>query len=61
MEQEGMNKMTTFEELRQHMINAEAIIGVSAVSGSQVTVRAIGTRPTVDVYATIMWSGSNIS
>lgn len=40
---------------------AEAIIGVSAVSGSQVTVRAIGTKPTTDVYATIMWNGSNIS
>lgn len=40
---------------------AEAIIGVSAISGSMVTVRAIGTKPTTDVYATIMWSGSNIS
>lgn len=40
---------------------AEAIIGVSAVSGSMVTVRAIGTKPTVDLNATIMWSGSNIS
>lgn len=40
---------------------AEAIIGVSAVSGSQVTVRAIGTKPTVDLNATIMWSGSNVS
>ena len=40
---------------------AEAIIGVSAISGSMVTVRAIGTKPATDVYATIMWSGSNIS
>ena len=40
---------------------AEAIIGVAAVSGSQVTIQAIGTKPTTDVYATIMWSGSNIS
>lgn len=40
---------------------AEAIIGVSAVSGSTVTVRAIGTKPTTDVYATIMWSGSTTS
>ena len=40
---------------------AEAIIGVSAVSGSQVTIQAIGAKPTTDVYATIMWSGSNIS
>lgn len=40
---------------------AEAIIGVSAISGSMVTVRAIGTKPTTDVYATIMWSGSSIS
>lgn len=39
----------------------EAIIGVSAISGSMVTVRAIGTKPATDVYATIMWSGSNIS
>lgn len=40
---------------------AEAIIGVSAVSGSQLTIQAIGTKPTTDVYATVMWSGSSIS
>ena len=40
---------------------AEAIIGVSAISGSMVTVRAIGTKPATDVYATIMWSGSSIA
>lgn len=40
---------------------AEAIIGVSAISGSMVTIRAIGTKPATDVYATIMWSGGNIS
>lgn len=40
---------------------AEAIIGVSAVSGSMVTVRAIGTKPAIDVNATIMWSGSSIA
>lgn len=39
----------------------EAIIGVSAVSGSQLTIQAIGKRPTTDVYATVMWSGSSIS
>ena len=38
---------------------AEAIIGVSAISGSMVTVRAIGRKPTTDVYATIMWSESS--
>ena len=38
-----------------------AIIGVSAISGSMVTVRAIGRKPTTDVYTTIMWSESNIS
>lgn len=40
---------------------AEAIIGASAISGSMVTVRAIGTKPATDIYATVMWSGSNIS
>ena len=40
---------------------AKAIIGVSAISGSQVTVRAIGTKPAVNVNATIMWSESSIS
>lgn len=35
---------------------AEAIIGVSAVSGTTVTIRAIGTKPSEDVYASIAWN-----
>ena len=32
---------------------ANAVIGVSAISGSEITIRAIGIKPTIDIYATV--------
>ena len=40
---------------------ASGIIGVSAVNGTKVTVRAIGKKPSIDVYATIMYSAGSVS
>ena len=37
---------------------ADAIISVSAISGSSVTVRAVGTKPTIDLDPAIMWEAS---
>jgi len=40
---------------------ASGIIGVSAVNGTKVTVRAIGKKPSIDIYATIMYSAGSVS
>ena len=40
---------------------AAGIIGVSAVNGTRITVRAVGEKPTVDLYATVMFSAGSVS
>lgn len=40
---------------------AAGILAVSGVNGSTVTVRAIGEKPSVDVYGTVMWSAGSVS
>lgn len=37
----------------------KAIIGVSGIDGSKVTLRAVSNKPTTDVNLTVMWSESN--
>lgn len=34
---------------------ADAVMSVSAIAGTVITVRAIGTKPAVDIYATVGW------
>lgn len=45
----------------QMLAFTSGIIGVSAVNGTEVTVRAIGKKPSIDVYATIMYSAGSVS
>ncbi len=37
---------------------ADAIISVSAIDGTSITVRAVGTKPTIDIDPAIMWEAS---
>lgn len=39
---------------------ATAIIGVSAIDGTTVTLRAVGERPAMDLYASVMWSTGSV-
>lgn len=40
---------------------ASGIMSVSAVSGTEVTIRAVGQKPSIDIYGTVMWSGGSTS
>lgn len=40
---------------------ASGIIGISGINGSTVTFRAVGTKPTIDLYATVMWAQSGVA